>query len=454
MGNNIAYLIMALWPLVAIYLYRSTSIQVATLWIILGGYMILPVRTDIDFPLIPSLGKHSMPIVSALIGIWLIKGRRVSIRSNYGWVKGLLFIYLISPIITVILNGDRIYIAGRILPELTSHDAISVMISQWLYVLPLLFGRQFFRTYEQQLLMFKTIVIAGLVYSTLILFEIRFSPQLHSWLYGYFPHSFAQQVRQGGFRPVVFMGHGLWVAFFVMVVTLSATVLWKDGVKIRRFSPSIVTIYFFALLILCKSIASLLYGIFALLVVRYVSSKMQLRIAIVLVMLTLLYPTMSILKVFPHQQVVEIAEVFDEDRAGSLLFRFEQESILLDHGAKRFFFGWGGWARNRVFDRETGKDESVTDGRWIITFGQFGWIGFIAEFGLLAMVVFRAYKASKLVKERKELHLLAAHATLVGIVMIDQLPNASLQPWLWLVAGILLGRSEDIIYQKFNEQAA
>ena len=36
---------------------------------------------------------------------------------------------------------------------------------------------------------------------------------------------------------------------------------------------------------------------------------------------------------------------------------------------------------------------SITDGRWIITIGQFGLFGFVAEFGLLILPVFRAASA-------------------------------------------------------------
>jgi hypothetical protein len=446
-GNIIAYLVLLSWPIIAIWFYRKRSIQTATLWTIIGGFMFLPVLTYIDLPFIPPLGKDSMPVVSALLGLLLIKSKLVSFKSNYGWVKALLLLFFLSPLVTVFLNGDRINAGGRMLPGLTMHDAISTLLNQWLFIVPLLLGRQFFRTYEQQLLMFKTLVIAGLFYSILMLFEVRMSPQLHSWLYGYFPHSFAQQARNGGFRPVVFMGHGLWVAFFAMVISLAATMLWQNGDKIRKFSPPIVSYYLLGVLILCKSLASLIYGVYAFLFIRFTSTKLQLRMAVILVMLTLLYPTMSILKVFPHQQVVNAARMIDEVRSDSLEFRFEQESVLLDHGAKRFFFGWGGWGRNRVFNEETGGDESVTDGRWIITFGVYGWLGFIAEFGLLAMTVFRAYIASRMTTNKKELNLLAAHAILVSLIMLDQLPNATLAPWLWLLAGILLGRSEDIIAQ-------
>jgi len=447
MGNDIAYLVLILWPLLAIYLYRTKTLQTATLWTVVGGFMALPVSTIIDFPLIPPLGKHSIPILSALVGVWFVKGKSVSLKGNYGWVKYLLVLFFLSPIITVLLNGDRINTGGMILPGLTVRDILSTMINQLLFIAPLLFGRQFFRTYEQQLVMFKTLIVAGLIYSIPILIEIRLSPQLHTWLYGYFPHSFGQQKRFGGFRPVVFMGHGLWVAFFVAVVTLSAIALWKNGEKIRQLSSAKVSLYLLAILILCKSMASLLYGIYAYFLIKYTSVKTQFRLSITLVTIALLYPNMSLLNIFPHQQVANVAAIIDEDRAGSLMFRFDQESELLKHGSEKFFFGWGGWGRSRLYNEETGRDESVTDGRWIITFGKFGWLGFIAEFGLLAMTVFRAYKASKLVNDKKELNLLSAHAILVSFLMVDQIPNASLKPWLWLLAGILLGRSEDIIFK-------
>jgi hypothetical protein len=64
---------------------------------------------------------------------------------------------------------------------------------------------------------------------------------LHTWVYGYFPHSFAQQLRYGGYRPVVFMGHGLLVALFAAIALISAVVMWQLKSKvyqIRQFSQA------------------------------------------------------------------------------------------------------------------------------------------------------------------------------------------------------------------------
>jgi len=247
------------------------------------------------------------------------------------------------------------------------------------------------------------------------------------------------------------MGHGLMVSFFVMVVMLSVVVLWKNRIKFRFFSPAIISCYTLIILVLCKSVGAIIYGVGALLLIRFTKPKIQYQFAIVLAMVTILYPTMSIIDVFPHQQLVHLADSFSAERAQSLEFRFYNEKLLLDRAKKHFFFGWGGWGRDRVYNAYTGRDETVTDGTWIIQLGTYGFVGFVSMFGLLAVAIFRAYSASKLVKSESDQALLAAHALLVGIIMIDQIPNSTLGPWLWLLTGALFGRSEDIIEKHKTE---
>jgi len=445
-GNVFAYFVLFSWPLFSIWLYRHKSIQVSTLITIIGGFMVLPVRTFVDFPLIPPLGKDSMPVLAAIMGCWLIKKQKIKYFANKGLLQILVIALFLGAFITAELNTDRILLVGKFLPALTMHDAISAVVAIFLSVTPFFIGKQFFRSYQDQLLMFRFLAIAGLIYSIPMLYEIRMSPQLHAQFYGYFPHSFAQQRRGDGFRPVVFMGHGLLVAFFAVCVLTVLATLGEIKEKIQNFSSTNLSYYLLIVLVLCKSKAALLYGLFTFVLIKKIGAKKQLKIAVLLAMVTLLYPTMSIMKVFPHQQISELAESYlGLERAQSLVFRFENEVQLLDHARKRFFFGWGGWGRNRVYSKETGGDISVTDGRWILSFGTAGFIGFIAEFGLLAIGIFKARAAAKLIKDNKELRLLAGHALLISIVMVDQLPNASLAPWLWLLAGMLLGRSEQII---------
>ena len=451
MGNWFAYTMLGVWPIVAIWLYRTKSVTKATLWTILGGHMFLPVGVQIDLPMIPPLEKVSIPAISALVCCWLVARKRVFTLGKNALVRWLIFISIASPFVTAQLNNYTMIIGDHRIPPMEYYDALSMVTNQLIVMIPFFLGRQLFRSYEEHLLMFRVIIVAGLFYSLLELFEVRMSPQLHTWIYGYFPHSFAQQIRFGGFRPVVFMGHGLLVSFFTAITVMAAAALWQLKIRVRQFSPSCVTYYLLLVLVLCKTVASIMYGFSGLLLIKFASLKNQLRVARILVLIALLYPVLSIMDLVPYQTLNNVAMSIDKERGQSLTFRFENEKILLDRVQKHIFFGLGGWGRNRIYDEE-GRDISVTDGLWIITLGQFGMVGFFAQFGLLAAPVFLGMAAFKQIKIWKEKVLLCSHVLLIGIIMLDQLPNASLAPWLWLLTGILLGRAEAILETHKNRR--
>ena len=64
------------------------------------------------------------------------------------------------------------------------------------------------------------IFLGGLVYVPLCLFEMRISPQLHKWAYGFRSSAFAMELRWGGYRPQVFMQSGLAVAMWMTSASL------------------------------------------------------------------------------------------------------------------------------------------------------------------------------------------------------------------------------------------
>ena len=77
--------------------------------------------------------------------------------------------------------------------------------------------------------------------------------------------------------------------------------------------------------------------------------------------------------------------------------------------------------------------------------GQFGVFGFLAEFGLLAIAVLRAVRAVRFAETFRDTVFLAGLALIVAVNIIELLPNSTLLPWTWLLAGTLLGRSEAIL---------
>ena len=177
--------------------------------------------------------------------------------------------------------------------------------------------------------------------------------------------------------------------------------------------------------------------------VRLTRPRLQLRIAMILATFAVVYPSLRAADLVPTNYIVDAATFISEERAGSLEFRFDHEQQLLDRASQRILFGWGRCGRSRLFD-EYGNDVSVTDGRWIITLGQFGLLGFLAEFGLLALTVFRAASALRFAESERDGIFLGALALIIAVTMIDLLPNASLSPWTWLLAGALLGRTETL----------
>src|SRR5207245_7096325 len=108
----------------------------------------------------------------------------------------------------------------------------------------------------------------------------------------------------------------------------------------------------------------------------------------------------------------------------------------------RIWFGWGRFGRSRLYD-DGGGDITLSDGYWIVTMGQFGLLGFLAKFGLLALSVFRARSALKFANSGEERHLLSALMLIVAVNIFDLVPNAIMGPWTWLLVGSLLGCAEE-----------
>ncbi|MFV1985468.1 MAG: hypothetical protein ACC657_18110, partial [Thiohalomonadales bacterium] len=327
MANTFAYIILILWPFISLLFYKRLPVIHATFWTIVGGFLILPVRFDIDFPLIPPLGKESIPALAALIGCIYIKKIKIKLIPQNGLERWFIIILLISPIITVFTNQEVINgISG-----LTMHDAFSSIINQYIRLLPLIIGMQLIKTHEDLLVIFKLLVISALAYSLLILFEIRMSPQLHTWVYGYFPHTFGQQARFGGFRAVVFLGHGLIVSMYLAIVLGAVTILKKQKIRIYGIPLGLIIAYFIVVLILNKTVSGFLLGMLLFVIIGWLSINFIRRSALLFIFIVLLYPALAIMGLFPHQLLVDMATNLDPERGASLAFRFHHESLLLEH---------------------------------------------------------------------------------------------------------------------------
>lgn len=430
MPNTLAYIVLLVWPLVTFAIFSFTRPAQAVVWSLLAAYLLLPVKTAFDFPGVPALDKTSISNISTYVAACVYTNGNSLRLPREWWIKSVFIVYLISPIFTTLSNQDAFLFGQLILPSLSAYDAVSATAYKAINLLPFLLGYNFLRTTNTQREFLVALVGGALAYSALMLVEIRLSPQLHTWIYGFFPHSFAQQMRGEGFRPVVFLGHGLLVAIFTAMATTGAVYLACTRRKVFGISSWIWFVYLLIILILCKSLGSLTLAVFASALVLALSSKSIQIICGLTAIFVLSYPALRGADMVPVQAVANYVEQYSSERAASLQTRIDNEDRLLARANQRPMFGWGGYGRNRVYDEKTGADLSITDGTWIIVAGTEGWIGYFALFGSLCLPILMT---------TIQRHAANSTAIIVNFILainlLDLLPNSSIGPLTWLMAG-------------------
>lgn len=441
MANLTAFIAFAGWPLVAIWLFRSRPIQQAILWTLVGGFLLLPAKIGIDLPGLPPLDKFSIPILAIFVLVLVSQRRSEFQMIPPNWIARILMLLLIlGPIPTAYTNLDTVFFGeARVLSPLSPYDAVVGAGKALIWTIPFMVGWSFFKTAEDQREIVRIILVAGLAYSILMLFEVRFSPQLHRWVYGFFQHNFAQTHRGSGFRPVVFLKHGLWLAFFAMLVAVAAAILWRDAKENAKGLYLYAIGYMMIVLVLCKSLASLAYALLLVPLIMFFSPRSQIFVAVLLALVAISYPTMRGSGLFPVEPILSIARSIDKGRAGSLEYRFDNEDLLLARAKQRPLFGWGGWGRSRIYHQRTGKDLSTTDGYWIVIYGQNGLLGFISRFGLFFLPIALVWWTVRS-RPRLEVSPVTSGLCLIAAInMIEFLPNSTEPPMTRIIMGALIG---------------
>lgn len=453
MPNHFAYLAILTWPMVALLLFRWLPVPKAAMASIIWGYLLLPGRTSFNLPLLPAYDQSFAANVPALIMAVLLTrsqmpGRRASSQNQItilpGWlpreplVKLCLLVLLIGPFITALLNPNPVVVGSKLLRGLGPYDAASSALSAAMALIPFFFARKFLAHPREHATLLGLLCLAGLTYSLPTLFEIRMSPQLNRMIYGFSP-SWQMSLRGDGFRPSVFLGHGLRLGIFMTVAVLATLGFSRTRPAASRWRLLIAALWLLGTLALSKTLGALIIVAGLAPVILLAKPRLQILVAASIVTLVLLFPMSRSTGVFPVDTVMQaVSMVASPDRQRSLNFRFKNEDILLARANKRPFFGWGGWGRARVYD-EDGRSASVTDGLWIIIFGEGGWLRYLSMFGLLTLPVIL------LALRRRRLELTVATTALalaLAANLVDLIPNSGMSAVVWLMAGAVAGRLE------------
>jgi hypothetical protein len=443
MPNPTAFLALALCPIIVAVLMARLRTDRAIIWSMLLCYLFLPEPPAVfDLPMMPPLNKHNIPALTAfIILLWRQEGTEPLLpASTLGRILILTFIF--SPILTVLTNGEPVFFGQVGLPALGLKDAAALVLEQCLLIVPFLMARQHLASGGSQRELLFALMVCGLIYTPLMLIETRLSPQLNLWVYGYFQHFFAQSIRFGGYRPIVFLYHGIWVAFFLMTSVVAAFALWRWPETRKRWKMALAALYMTTILVMAKSLGSLIFVALLVPMVVLLPSRTQVRIALMIGVLALAYPILKGAHLVPQEFLLSQARAVDEDREGSLRFRFQNEDTLLDRAYIKPVFGWGSWGRNHILDPVNGNILTVTDGRWIIIIGTYGWVGFLAEFGILLLPLLMMARQVLGPDAAKISPLAGPLCLLLAINAVDLIPNATLTPLTWLIAGALTGYSE------------
>lgn len=436
MGNNFAFFALFIFPIIGFILYLKFDNLVATTATITSGYLFLPVRTAFDLPYVPPINKESITMLTVIIGSKYIA--KDSIKSIfYNPSSKILFLALLLMGILSNFTNSLPYFDGALwIKGLEFHDMVSSLVNISIRFISFILAMQIIKDKESQLKVFKILIIFGLIYTIPILFEIRMSPQLHTWVYGFFPHSFLQQARDGGFRPVVFMGHGLLVAMFLTtIISMSLIYLkYQKNIFKNQFIPTIYIILYLAItLILSKSLGALILVILFFILIHINNQNLRVRIIVFMGLVVLIYPILSLFDLFPHENLVNLISTFSYERAQSLDFRFFHEHRILEHAFEKALFGWGEWGRFKFHD-------SIVDGYGIITLSTYGLYGFLLIFGMMISPLFFIKKKLLIIQDVRGRDLLINYGILVLLIAINQIPNASLNSWYWFLIGGFVGR--------------
>jgi hypothetical protein len=411
----------------------------AVLVVTFVSLMFLPEAVGFDAPLIPPLDKESLPALCLLIGV-LVTARKQIKQAKPGRGLDLLLLgSLIGVVGTGLANPDSVRHGPTVLPGYTPADIASDLIREVLAsCVPFFIARVLFRSADDARALLRALVLSGLVYLPFCLLELRLSPFLHLTAYGFMQQSFDQAVRSGGYRPVVFMAHGLSLALLIWAASIAAWQLFKARRRaVKSLPPAAPAFALSALLALLNSLGALVYGIVVTPLVLFARPKVQMRVAAVLALLTFLYPVLCATDTFPRQGLVDAAASVSAQRAESLEFRFKNEKQLSDKALKRPWLGWGGFGRTFLWDKQ-GKTTSVPDGEWIITLGVGGIVGFVFHFGSLLIPIWLAWWRFKRVPKADQ-PLLAGVALIATGCVVDLLPNGMFTNLPMFLAGAVGG---------------
>ena len=431
-----AQLTMLAWLPIVFYLFKIYAPRQAVIVSFIGGLLFLPEKAGFRLPLIPDYQGMVATCYGIVLAILVYDFERIK-EFKLAWIDLPMLIWCICPVFSSISNDLGVY------------DGVNEAITQSVtWGLPYFLGRFYLNNLDAQRELALNIIKGGLLYVPLCLYESRMSPQIHKIFYGYYPHlsGIAQAYRLGGYRPMVFMEHGLMVGMWMMIVALIAFWLWQSKTLsiIWRIPLSKWLIAIIFTFVLCRSMSAYGYFFYGL-IILFSAKWLHTRLFLCLLIAGIIYYLYaSVTGHFNSEPIVSfVGNVINPERSQSLEYRFENEALLAEHARDKLLFGWGGWGRNRIYEENWHgiiEDIAITDSLWILAFGINGLVGLIS---LITSLILPAIRFCFVYPVKTWLDSKVAPAAVLAVVLIlfvlDCLLNDMFNPVFPLISGGLSG---------------
>ncbi len=429
-GNIFVPLAFLAWTPFVIFLYKKLDARLVPIVAYVAGWMFLPCA-NYDIFLLKNT-KSTVLGLGIFAGAYLRDQVRL-LEFEFHIADILIVLWCTASFLSSVFNGLGVY------------DGLStILYTSIKFGLPYYIGRIYFTDTNALKTLALSIFIGGIVYIPFCWIEMIISPQMHRLTYGFSQTSFAQSLRDnGGYRPSVYMDHGLMTSMWMMLASLLGSWLYYCKVlpvKIVKVPSLYLLLMLIFTTIMMQSVGAIAYLLIAL-AVLYLSSRYKNFILLALLLLCpYIYIVARVGYSWDGRNFTDyIAEKFSPSRASSLQFRFDNETLLLNKAFQGSFVGWGGFNRSRVFD-DKGKDIAVTDGGWIIVYGMNGIYGLSVFLMMIQLPVFIfLFRIKPELWKTESFAAPAVMAVFSSITQIDNLLNAMFNPIYMVVVGGLIG---------------
>jgi hypothetical protein len=244
-------------------------------------------------------------------------------------------------------------------------------------------------------------------------------------------------MRYGGYRPMVFMQHGLAVAFWMASGTIVGFWIWRGLGSFRsiRWVMPLVIGSLAVTTLLCKSGNAIVLTPIGILSLYFCRFSLGRPLLLTMMIVPLGWIAGRVSGYIPSEPIVAAVALLDADRAQSLDARLEQEELFGKKASQRILLGWGRWGRMFPIDDDGEGMTRGVDGLWTIVLGQYGLLGLFSTVAVTLLGAFCVMiRAPGGILVKGDFRLLLFMFAILGILsLVDCIFNAMINP-IFIVA--------------------